>query len=145
MNMKFIRITLLNNFICYFKNYIFTYMILLQKPRFCFSTEVTKSYLDARSVYLTRKDHINAHFFICFIALIIARIVEIKLTNKYAIKKILKSLRSVSCSHMDTNHYLFDYVDDVTDDINDAFNLDIVQKIMTLGEIKKVFAMAKKR
>ncbi len=109
------------------------------------SFKVTKSYLDARPVYLTLKEHINAHFFICFIALVIARIVEIRLKNKYTIEKIFDSLRSVSCSHMDTNHYLFDYVDDVTDDINEVFDLDIGKKVMTLKEIKKIFANVKKR
>ena len=109
------------------------------------SLKITKSNLDARSVYLTRKDHINAHFLICFIALVIARIVEIRLKNKYSIEKILNSLCSVSCSHIDSNYYLFDYADEVTDDINDIFNLNIGQKIMTLGEIKKTFGMVKKR
>lgn len=109
------------------------------------SFKVTKSTLDARPVYLTLKEHINAHFFICFISLVIARLVEIRLKNKYTIEKILDSLRSVSCSHMDTNHYLFDYADEVTDDINEAFNLDIGQKVMTLKEIKKIFANVKKR
>ncbi|HHY70637.1 MAG TPA: IS1634 family transposase, partial [Thermoanaerobacterales bacterium] len=109
------------------------------------SFKITKSNLDARPVYLTRKDHINAHFFICFIALVIARIVEIRLNNKYSIEKILNSLRLVSCSHMDANHYLFDYADEVTDDINDVFGLNIGQKVMTLGEIKKNFARVKKR
>lgn len=109
------------------------------------SFKITKSNLEARPVHLTRKDHINAHFFICFVALVIARITEIKLNNKYSIGKILSSLRSVSCSHMDANHYLFDYADDVTDDINDIFALNIGQKVMTLGEIKNIFANAKKR
>ena len=108
------------------------------------SFKVTKSTLDARPVYLSREDHINAHFFICFLALVIARILEIRLNNKYTIEKILKSLRSVSCSHVDANHYLFDYVDEVTDDINEVFGLDIGRKVMTLGEIKKVFADVKK-
>lgn len=108
------------------------------------SFKITKSNLDARPVYLTRRDHINAHFLICFIALVIARIVEIRLKNKYSIEKILNSLRSVSCSHMDANHYLFDYADEVTDDINDIFDFNIGQKIMTLGEIKKTFGIIKK-
>lgn len=108
------------------------------------SFKITKSNLDARPIYLSRKDHINAHFLICFIALVIARIVEIRLNNKYTIEKILKTLRKVSCSHMDANHYLFDYANEVTDDINDVFNLNIGQKVMTLGEIKKNFGMVKK-
>jgi len=109
------------------------------------SFKITKSNLDARPVYLTRKDHINAHFLICFIALIIARIVELRLGNKYSIEKILNTLRLVSCSHIDANHYLFDYADEVTDDINDVFGLNIGKKVMTLGEIKKVLASVKKK
>jgi hypothetical protein len=42
-------------------------------------------------------------------------------------------------------YYLFDYADEVTDDINDVFGLNIGTKVMTLGEIKKVFASVKKR
>ena len=109
------------------------------------SFKITKSSLAARPVYLSRKDHINAHFLICFICLVMARIVEISLNHKYSIDKILNSLHSVSCSHIDANHYLFDYTDEVTDDINDVFNLNIGQKVMTLGEIKKNFGMVKKR
>lgn len=109
------------------------------------SFKITKSNLDARPVFLTRKDHINAHFLICFIALVIARIVEVRLNHKYSIEKILDTLRLVSCTHMDANHYLFNYADEITDNINDIFNLNIGQKIMTLGEIKKNFSMAKKR
>ena len=109
------------------------------------SFKITKSNLDARPVYLTRKDHINAHFLICFIALTISRIVEMRLRNKYSVDKILNTLRLVSCSHMDANYYLFDYANEITDDINNVFDLNIGQKFMTLGEIKKIFAKVKKR
>lgn len=109
------------------------------------SFKITKSNLDARPVFLKREDHINAHFLICFIALVIARIVEIRLNNKYTIDKILNILLLVSCSHIDTNHYLFDYADEVTDEINDVFNLNIGKKVMTLGEIKNIFGSVKKR
>lgn len=44
----------------------------------------------------------------------------------------LQTLRKVSCSHIDANHYLFDYANEVTDDINDIFNLNIGKKIMLL-------------
>ena len=46
---------------------------------------------------------------------------------------------------MDTNHYLFDYANEVTDDINGVFDLSIGRKVMTLGEIKKIFGDIKKR
>jgi len=55
----------------------------------------------------------------------------------------LKSI-TVSCSHLDTNHYLFDYADDVTDALDNLFNMGFGKKVMTLGEIKKYFAASKK-
>ncbi|EKE06193.1 MAG: hypothetical protein ACD_19C00055G0001 [uncultured bacterium] len=109
------------------------------------SFKITKSNLEARPVFLSRKDHINAHFLICFIALVIARIAEIRLNNKYSIKVIQETLREVNCSHMDANHYLFNFANAITDDINDKFNVDIGKKVMSLKEIKKNFGMVKKR
>ena len=109
------------------------------------SFKITKSLLSARPVYVHTKEHINAHFLICFIALVIARLVEIRLKNKYPIERIIETLRSVSCSHADANHYLFDYADEITDDLNAEFNVGFGNKYMTLGEIKKNFGMVKKR
>lgn len=65
--------------------------------------------------------------------------------DKYSVEKILNTLRQVSCNHMDVNHYLFDYADEITDDLNDVFDLDIGKKAMTLGEIKNVFGRVKRR
>jgi transposase len=109
------------------------------------SFKVTKSYLDARPVFLTLEEHINAHFFICFIALLFTRIVEKRLGYKHSVENILNSLRETTCSHLDANLYLFDYIDDVSDDINKAFGLEIGKKVMTLKEIKNIFAKVKKR
>ena len=108
------------------------------------SFKITKSVLEARPVYVYTKEHINAHFLICFISLVIARLVEIRLKNKYPIDRIISSLRSVACSHLDANHYLFDYADEITDDLNAEFQVGFGKKYMTLGEIKKYFGMVKK-
>jgi len=108
------------------------------------SFKITKSILGARPVYLRREDHINAHFLICFIALVLARLVEIKLDNRYSINKIVETLRLVSCSHIDENYYLFDYADEITDHMNTVFNVNFGKKIMTLEEIKKKFCNGQK-
>ena len=108
------------------------------------SFKITKSTLGARPVYLSRDDHINAHFLICFLALTIARLTEIRLENKYPFSRIVETLRSVSCSHIDQNHFVFDYADEITDDINKVFGVNFGMKFMTLGEIKKNLGMAKK-
>ena len=51
------------------------------------SFKVTKSELEARPVYVWTKEHIEAHFLICFVALTIARILENKLERKYSVWK----------------------------------------------------------
>ena len=108
------------------------------------SFKITKSTLDARPVYLQNQDHINAHFLICFLALLIGRLVEIRLGNKYNVEKIVNTLRQVECSHIERNLYLFDFANEITDAINTAFDADIGRKIMTLNEIRKKLASAKK-
>ena len=106
--------------------------------------KITKSTLDARPIFLRTQRHINAHFLICFLALLISRLTEIRLGDKYNIDKIIDTLRQVECSHISQNYYLFDFANEVTDNINSAFGLNIGKKVMSLGDIKKNLGLAKK-
>ena len=108
------------------------------------SFKITKSVMEARPVYVYKPEHINAHFLVCFIALTLARLVELKLDGTFPVSRIVESLRDVSCSHLDANHYLFDYANDVTAALNSVFDVGFGKKIMALGEIKKYFAQTKK-
>ena len=108
------------------------------------SFRVTKSDLEARPVFVSKEDHIKAHFLICFVALVIARIIELKLSHKYSIGRILESLDKSGCTHMKQNYYLFDYLDDVLEDIGAIFKIDFSKRVRSLGEIKKVLAATKK-
>lgn len=108
------------------------------------SFKITKSELEARPVYVWTKEHIEAHFLTCFVALTIARILEMKLERKHSIGTILDSLSKASCSLVQQNYYLFDYYDEVLKDIGEVTNIDFGKRIRTLGEIKKVLADTKK-
>lgn len=108
------------------------------------SFKVTKSELEARPVYVWTREHIEAHFLICFIALTIARILEMKTRRKHSIGKLLKSLSNAQCTLLQQNYYLFDYYDEVLKDIGDATGIDFSKRIRTLGEIKKILADTKK-
>lgn len=108
------------------------------------SFKITKSDFEARPVYLSREDRIQAHFLICFIALVIARILQHRIENKYCASRILESLSKVSCSHIKENYYLFDYRDEVTDAVGKVLDIDFTKKFMRLGEIKKILGSVKK-
>lgn len=101
------------------------------------SFKVTKTVLGARPVYMSTEEHINAHFLTCFISLLIARIVELRLGGKFNISKITETLRNIACSNIDQNHWLFDFRNDVVDEMATAFGTDFGRKIMSLNEIRK--------
>ncbi|RCX18343.1 IS4 family transposase [Anaerobacterium chartisolvens] len=105
---------------------------------------VTKSDLEARPVYVSREDHINAHFLTCFVSLLIARILEMKTDRRYSIGKMLQSLDKSECTLLKANHYLFDYIDDVLLDVGNKLDVDFSYRSRTLGDIKKILAATKK-
>ena len=100
------------------------------------SFKVTKSELEARPVYVWTKEHIEAHFLTCFVALTIARILENKLERKYSIGTILDSLSKAECSLVQQNYYLFDYYDEVGPDgqlhsyIDEDMKIQVQMKIV---------------
>ena len=108
------------------------------------SFRVTKSDLEARPVYVSREDHIQAHFLTCFVALVIARVIEMKTEHKYSITKILESLGKAEGTHLQQNYYLFDYYDNVLKDIGEKTDIDFSKKMLSLGEIKKYLGMVKR-
>lgn len=106
--------------------------------------KITKSVLKTRPVFVYKPEHVGGHFLVCFIALMLLRLVELRLDNRYPAERIAEVLREVTCSHLDTNHYLFHYADEVTDAMNAEFGTNIGLKIMTLGDIRKSIAATKK-
>ena len=106
--------------------------------------KITKSDLEARPVHLSRKDRIEAHFLVCFVALTIARILQCRVEDRYPASRILESLDKVCCSLVQENYYMFNYRDEVTDAVGETFGIDFTRKYMTLGEIKKVLGEVKK-
>ena len=109
------------------------------------SFKITKSELEARPVYVWTREHIEAHFLTCFVALTISRILEMKLEHKYSTGRIIDSLSRAECSLLQQNYYVFDYYDEVLKDIGNVTNIDFSKRIRTLGEIKQVIADSKKK
>ena len=109
------------------------------------SFKITKSEPEARPVYVWTREHIEAHFLTCFVALTISRILEMKLEHKYSAGRIIDSLSRAECSLLQQNYYVFDYYDEVLKDIGNVTNIDFSKRIRTLGEIKQVIADSKKK
>lgn len=105
--------------------------------------KVTKSELDARPVYVSRKEHIEAHFLTCYIALVLSRVLQYKLDKKYSVGKILESLGKCNCYNIQENYYIFNYYDDILKDIGEQTGIDFSLKHRALQDIKKILGTTK--
>ena len=99
--------------------------------------KVTKSELKSRPIYLSRKDHVEAHFLTCYIALVLSRVLQLKLDKKYSVGKILESLKNCNCYNIQENYYIFNYYDEILKEIGEKIDIDFSLKNRTLQNIKK--------
>lgn len=102
------------------------------------SFKIIKGEFKTRPVFVSTEDHIEAHFLIYFVTLLIMRVLEQLIGKCHSVRQIRNSLASYSCSHLDQNYYLFDYRDDVILTMEKTFGLDLSKKIMPLSEIKRI-------
>jgi transposase len=106
--------------------------------------KVSKSDLDIRPVHVSREDRINAHVLICFISLVILRLIQKKTEYMFTPEQIITCLNNISCSLEHTNLYMFDYRSNISDCIGKAFGIDFTNKRLRLSVIKNILASSKK-
>ena len=106
--------------------------------------KITKGTLEARPIYLSREDRICAHFLICFISLVIIRLLQKKTNRLYSTEKIVECLNQISCSNEQESLYLFDYRSEISDAIGDAIGINFTRRRLRLKDIKNILANIKK-
>ena len=109
----------------------------------CF--RIMKTEFRARPVYLQKEDRIKAHFLTCYIALVVFRILEKKLEEKYTCTDIIQTLRSMMmyrpCEKLG---YMPAYTrTDLTDALHEAFGFRTDYEIITDINMKKVIRLTK--
>lgn len=107
------------------------------------SFRILKSEFSARPVYVRTEEHINAHFLVCFITLVMARLLKKEFDNKYSITNIRESILKCNCTYLDMNKYLFDYNDDFIEEASLKYNMTLTKRIQSRSDIKKYFKKIK--
>jgi transposase len=108
------------------------------------SFAITKGELDTRPIYLSREDRIKAHLLICFISLVIVRLIQKQTAFNYSSEKLIDTMNKISCSLEGGNLYLFDYRSDISDYLGKMFDINFSMQRLTRIEIKKNIGAAKK-
>jgi len=110
---------------------------------------ISKSDLRTRPVYVSQEAHVEAHFLTCFVALLLMRILELRMNSadtgrSFSTFVLLDSLRKYNCSHVGENIYSFHYTDDVIRSMEKVFDIDLNKRFRKRGEIRKLIAAMKK-
>jgi len=108
----------------------------------CF--RIMKHEFKARPVYVKRNERIKAHFMTCFVSLLIYRILEKKLNEKYTCHQIIKGLRDMNYLEVPDEGYVPAYTrTDFTDALHDAFGFRTDYQILTYSHMKNIFRQSK--
>lgn len=62
------------------------------------SFRISKTDLLARPIFLSDSEHIQAHFLICYVALLVLRLLQHKLSHGLSVERIQRALRMCGCS-----------------------------------------------
>lgn len=109
----------------------------------CF--RIMKSEFKARPVYLSREDRIKAHFTTCFMSLIMYRLLEKKLGNKFTCSEVINGLREMNFYEIKGEGYIPTYTrTDFTDALHESFGFRTDYEIIKKTQMKKILSMTKK-
>ena len=107
------------------------------------SFKVTKSDLETRPVYVSREEHIEAHFLTCYVALCILRIAQAATGGKYSARVIADELAAMCGTHLEGSWWRFDHRSDASDDLCRMAGVDLTRQNMQLKDIKAALSQAK--
>lgn len=110
------------------------------------SFRIMKDDFRSRPVYLSRNDRIKAHFMTCFISLLIYRILEKKLENKYTCHELVSTLRKMNMTKINDEDYIPSYTrTDITDGLHENAGFRTDYEIIRNKAMKGIIRMTKKR
>ena len=107
------------------------------------SFKVTKSELGTRPIYVWKPEHVEAHFLVCYTALVILRLLQ--LATGLSCPRIREEIAAMSGVNFDANWWAFGHRTDESDLIARAVGLEELKlKNLTTGKAKEILAKAAK-
>lgn len=101
------------------------------------SFRIMKSEFKACPVYLHYDNRIEAHFLTCFISLLIYRLLEKKLDDKFTCDEIISTIRNMNVTTVGENGFIPAYIRTIlTDTLHDTFRFNTDYQYMTDRNLK---------
>lgn len=106
---------------------------------------IMKTDFEARPVYVRREDRIKAHFLTCYISLLLYRLLEKKLSERYTCDEVLATLRSMTVTLLSKESgYIPSYKrTDLTDDLHKTFGFHTDYEFITKSAMRSIIKYTK--
>ena len=106
---------------------------------------IMKTEFEARPAYVRREDRIKAHFLTCYIGLLVYRLLEKKLGNKYTCEQILNTLRSMQMTLLSRESgYIPSYKrTDITDELHKIFSFHTDYEFISKSSMRSIIKNTK--
>ena len=109
------------------------------------SFRILKTDFESRPVYVSREDRIKAHFLICFLSLLIFRILEKKTNREYTSSELIKTLRDYNLLRINGEGYIPEYTrTEITDCLHEVFGFRTDTEIVPTRRMREIIASTKK-
>ncbi len=109
----------------------------------CF--RIMKNEMKARPAFMSRKDRICAHFLTCFISLLVYRILEKKLDNKFSCIQIIDTLKGMRMEQVRGEGWRPLYIrTEITDALHESFGFRTDHEITSQASMKEIIRKTKK-
>ena len=110
----------------------------------CF--RIMKTEFSARPVYVKRRDRIYAHFLVCFLSLLIYRLLERELDGKYTCEEILSKLKEISFADIEEQGFMPLYErDKLTDALHNVCGFRTDYQFISKSRMKNIQKKSKGR
>lgn len=108
----------------------------------CF--RIMKTEFKARPVYVSTKNAIHSHFLTCFIALLVYRILESQLSNKYTVCEIVETLSSMNLTKVKDYGYMPSYTrTEITDALHENAGFRTDTEIIKKAKMRSIIKSTK--
>lgn len=110
------------------------------------SFRIMKDEFLARPAYLSRGDRLKAHFMTCFMSLLVYRVLEKKLDNRYTCSQIVSTLRGMNMTKAQDVGYVPAYTaTDITDALHEYAGFSTDYEIIRTKAMQGIIRKSKKR
>ena len=106
------------------------------------SFRIMKSELDARPVYLQREETITGHFLICYLAVLLTRLLQFKvLENRFCSEEIFSFIRDFRVAKISDRKYMnLTRNSSLIKELSKKTNLPLTSYFLSSGQIKKMLS-----